>query len=102
MCIRDRTKGVLTILTVVLIVVAILVGMHLVMGRRREGEEERENVFSTGLVRGVLRDLLRAGQARLGNLASRARHLGLGSLFAAFTVRRIYAQMSDLAARRGY
>jgi hypothetical protein len=95
-------KGMLTVAVFALLVLAILLVMHLTMGRRREAGEEHETVLSSDLVGSGLRGLLLAGQQRLGHLAERARQLGLSGLFAAFTIRRIYAQMAAQAARRGF
>jgi hypothetical protein len=100
--ILSGAKGILTVVALALVVGLILWAMNAVIGRRQEGDEERETVFSTGLMAQALRDLFKNSQDRLGALLGQARQFGLGGLFAAFTIRRIYAQMSILAARRGY
>lgn len=100
--ILSSAKGILTVVALVLVVGVILWAMNAIIGRRQESDEERETVFSTGLVAQALRDLFKSGQNRLGALLGQARQFGLSGLFAAFTIRRIYAQMSFLAARRGH
>jgi hypothetical protein len=100
--ILSSAKGILTVVALALMVGVILWAMNAIIGRRQESDEERETVFSTGLLAQVLRDLFKSGQDRLGALVGQARQFGLGGLFAAFTIRRIYAQMSFLAARRGH
>jgi len=69
-------------------------------GRRRD--EERESVWEGAHLRRGLRDLLRRGRHRLDEASAALSRSLLGQLFAALTIRRIYAHMSVLAAERGY
>jgi hypothetical protein len=49
-----------------------------------------------------LEDLLRRGRQRLSEAADALGRSSLGRLFAALTIRRIYAHLVALAAKRGY
>jgi hypothetical protein len=93
-------KGVLSVLALLLVVLVIVLGMNLAMGRRRQGDEEHESLDSGNLLAGALRNLLDAGRAGLDALAAQAGRLG--GLFATLTIRRIYAQMAHRAAQRGF
>jgi hypothetical protein len=46
--------------------------------------------------------LLKRGQRRLSGLADALTHSYLGQVFAALTIRRIYAHLANLAAKEGY
>jgi len=92
---------------VILLVLAAIVGVVRMIGRRRAkangtDSEERESIWSS-------RDLLRKLRARLLNRLTQLRNLagivdrfGTSGLFAALTIRRMYAQTVRLSASRGY
>jgi hypothetical protein len=64
--------------------------------------EERENIGTSEVV-GNLRQQLRDGWRRLTDALGLFRQFGLGrELFAAMTIRRLYARMERLAGKRGY
>lgn len=91
-----RTAGViLGALFLVLLVAFSLRRLRARAGRRRD--EERESVWQGAHLGHGMRDSLRGGRRRLNEAAA-----ALGRLFAALTIRRIYAHMSALAAERGY
>jgi hypothetical protein len=64
--------------------------------------EKRESVWDGIHLRTNLDELLKRGRRRLGGLTEALMHSRLGHLFAALTIRRIYAHMASLAAERGY
>jgi hypothetical protein len=96
-----RTVGVM----VGVLLVLLLVALSLRRLRARPGwrrDEERESVWESAYLRRGLRDLLRRGRHRLDGVAAALSRSRLGRLFAAMTIRRIYAHMGALAAERGY
>ena len=96
-----RTVGViLGVLLLLLLVVSSLRRLRLRAGRQRD--EERESVWEGTHLRRGLGDLLRRGRRRLDGAAAALSHTLLGRLFAALTIRRIYAHLGVLAAERGY
>jgi len=83
----------------------LLVAISLRRLRAREGwqrDEERESVWEGAHLRRGLRDLLHRGRRRLDEATAMLRRSRLGQLFAAMTIRRIYAHLGRLAAERGY
>ncbi len=91
-----RVVGVvLGVLFLLLLVALSLRRLRARADRRRD--EERESVWEGAHLGSGLRDLLQDGRRRLGEAAG-----ALGRLFAARTIRRIYAHLSALAAERGY
>ncbi len=93
------------VIAVILLVLAVLVAVAWGMRRRRltEGEDElHESVWSGSALLGKLGRQLRNRLAQLGRLADIAGRFGATGLFAALTIRRIYAQTVKLAASRGY
>jgi hypothetical protein len=64
--------------------------------------EKRESVWEGVQLRDGLGKLLRRGQRRLSGLADTLTHSYLGQVFAALTIRRIYAHLASLAAKQGY
>ena len=94
-------------LLIILLALAVVVSVVRMVGKRRaeaggEGGEQHESIWSS-------RELLRKLRARLLNRLAQLRNLavimdrfGTGGLFAALTIRRIYAQTVRLAASRGY
>ena len=96
-----RTVGViLAVLLLLLLVISSLRRLRLRGGRQRD--EERESVWEGAHLRRGLGDLLRRGRRRLDEAAAALSHTLLGRLFAALTIRRIYAHLGALAAERGY
>jgi len=96
-----RTVGVILGVLLLLLLVAIsLRRLRARAGQRRD--EERESVWEGAHLRRRLRDLLRHGRRRLGQATAGLSSVLLGRLFAAWTVRRIYAHMGALAAEQGY
>ena len=94
-------------LLIILLALAAVVGVVRMAGRRRarvdnkEGEQHESTWSSRELWRKLRAQLLNR-LARLRSLASIMDHLGASGLFAALTIRRIYAQTIRLAASRGY
>lgn len=96
-----RTVG--TVAGVLLLVLVVALSLRRLRARaeRRRGEE-RESVWEGTHLRRGLRDLLRHGRHRLDEAAAALGRSRLGRLFAALTIRRIYAHVSALAAEQGY
>ena len=95
--------GVLVLLTVLGVLIAVVWSA----GRKRDSQknnldELHESIWSSEALWHKLRARLLQRLARLRNLMNIASRLGVGGLFAALTIRRIYAQMIRLAASRGY
>jgi hypothetical protein len=87
----------------VLLILALVWFILLPRQKRNDYEGEERDVLGTGEVIGGLRQAFREGWRRLTDMLNLLRQFGLGSdLFAAFTIRRIYAQMEKLAGKRGY
>lgn len=85
--------------------VLLLVAVTLYRLRARSAEpshEKRESVWEGVQLRDGLGKLLRRGQQRLSAVADTLTHSYLGRVFAALTIRRIYAHMASLAEKRGY
>jgi hypothetical protein len=96
-----RTVGVIVGVLLLLLLVALsLRRMRVRAGRRRD--EERESVWEGADLRQGLRDLLRRGRRGRDAAAAALSRSFLGRLFAALTIRRIYAHLGALAAERGY
>lgn len=88
-------------------VVLALLGLiwFLILGRARgrEYRDEERETLGTGEVVGGLRQSLLDGWRRLVDALGLFRQFGVGrDLFAALTIRRIYARMEKLAGTRGY
>jgi hypothetical protein len=64
--------------------------------------EERESVWDGVHLRSNLDELLKRGRDRLSGVSDALMHSRLRRMFAALTIRRIYAHMAALAAERGY
>lgn len=94
-----RVAGIILLL-LLLIIVLVVRRVRLRAGRRRD--EDRESVWQEVSLRRSLRDLLADGRRRLGQMADTLGHSYLGRIFAALTIRRIYAHMSEMAAELGY
>jgi hypothetical protein len=69
---------------------------------REEEEQEHGSVFTPTLLLENLRRLVDDGRGRLAAVLGLVERAGLRGLFAALTIRRIYAQMTRLAAVQGY
>jgi hypothetical protein len=89
-----------TILIILLLIAFSLRRLRARAGRRRN--EYRESVWEGINVRNSLRDLLNDGRRRLGEMTNMLSHSRLGQMFAALTIRRIYAHMSALATELGH
>lgn len=94
-------------LLVIALVLAAVLGVVWVVGRRRNKQaydesEQYESVWSGRALLNKLRAQVQRRWARLRNLANIAGRFGAGGLFTALTIRRIYAQTVQLAASRGY
>lgn len=86
-------------------VVLLIVAISLYRLRARSSHpsnEERESVWEGVQLRDGLGNLLRSGRRRLSGMADALTHSYLGQVFAALTIRRIYAHLASLAAREGY
>jgi hypothetical protein len=86
-------------------VVLLIVAISLYRLRARSphpSNEKRESVWEGVQLRDGLGRLLRRGQRRLSGLADTLTHSYLGQVFAALTIRRIYAHLASLAAKQGY
>jgi hypothetical protein len=84
---------------------AALVLWQLRRQRRSACEEERQehgSVFAPTLLLENLRRLVDDGRGRLAAVLGLVERAGLRGLFAALTIRRIYVQMTRLAAAQGY
>ena len=100
----DQIGGVQTCITA--LVVLVVVGVILLTLRRHQRaalapDEEREDL--EGDVLGGLRQMVRRGWQALNSALNAVAQCGLGrNLFAALTIRRIYAQMARRAGEEGY
>ena len=94
------------IVVVILIVLAVLVTVARSIGHRQQQSEDEdelhESVWSSNALLRKLRQQLQNRLAQLRNLAGLAGRFGTDGLFAALTIRRIYAQTVRLAMSRGY
>jgi hypothetical protein len=96
-----RTVGVVIGVLLLLLLVALsLRRLGARVGWQRD--EKRESVWEGARLGQGLRDLLRHGRRRLDEAAAALGSSRLGQLFAALTIRRIYAHVNALAAERGY
>lgn len=91
-----KAAGVIGGVLLLLLLVAISLRRLRTRGGRRRGEE-RESVWEGAHLGRGLQDLLRRGRRRLDGASA-----ALGRLFAAMTIRRIYAHVGALAAEKGY
>jgi hypothetical protein len=102
---RFYTGQYVEVIAVILLVLGVLAAVAWGMRRRRldEGEDElHESVWSGSALLLKLGRQLQNRLAQLRHLADLAGHFGASGLFAALTIRRIYAQTVKLAASRGY
>jgi hypothetical protein len=88
---------------VLLVVAGVALSLRRLRARaERRRDEERESVWEGAHLGQGLRDLLRQGRRRVDEAAAALARSRLGRLFAALTIRRIYAHANGLAAERGY
>jgi hypothetical protein len=91
-------------ITVVIVVIIVLVIVLTLRRQQRAAlgqDEEREDIEGDAL--GSLADMFRRGFGALNNAFRTVGQFGLGrDLFAALTIRRVYAQMARLAEKEGY
>jgi len=94
------------VIAVILVVLIVLMAVvRSIRQRRRQTESEaelHESVWSSSALLQKLRRQLQNRLAQLRNLAGIVDRFGASGLFAALTIRRIYAQTVKLAASRGY
>jgi hypothetical protein len=96
-------KAVGVVLGVLLLLVLAVISLRRLRAQAaRKPGEERESVWQEINLRRSLRDLLRDGRRRLGEIADGLGQSPLGRMFAVLTIRRIYAHLSGLAAERGH
>ncbi len=96
-----RTVG--TIGGILLLLAIVAFSLRKLRARReRDQAEVRESVWEGMNLRQSLADMLQEGRERLGDVADTLGHSRLGRLFAAMTIRRIYALLNALAAEQGY
>lgn len=97
------SKGLLVLALSLLIIVSIIWAIHRAQAQHGAAEdEERESVWSSRQWIARLRRRVRQRFEHLTGAAGLLTRFGLGGLFTALTIRRIYAQLQKLAARRGY
>jgi hypothetical protein len=98
-------QAVVTTAIPIIVVLAVLIfTWHRVRQARRGARAEtHESLTRTGTLRDGLRAALRASRERLGELAGLVDPFGLGTRFlSAMSIRRIYANLTRLAAEAGY
>lgn len=96
-----RTAGVIVGLLLLMLVVALSLRWLQKRADQRRGDE-RESVWEGADFRLGLQDLLARGRRYLGQTGDAVRGSRLGLLFAAMTIRRVYAHAAALAGERGY
>jgi hypothetical protein len=96
-----RTVGV--ILGVLLLLLAVVSSLRRLRARTGpQRDEARESVWEGANLRQGLEDLLRRGRRQLSEAADALGRSSLGRLFVSLTIRRIYAHLTALAAKRGH
>lgn len=91
------------VILIVISLIAFIWFLFVARSERRHYQDEEREALGTGEVVGGLQQTLRDSWRRLAELLGVLRRFGLGpDLFAALTVRRIYARMEKLAKMRGY
>ncbi len=87
----------------IVMVLFLLWFLLIVRGEHEDDEDEEREILGTGEVVGGLKQAFRDGWRRLVDVFGIFRQFGLGhDLFAALSIRRIYAHMEKLAGERGY
>jgi hypothetical protein len=102
-----RVSGYVIGVLIILLALAVVASVVQMAGKRRvqaagEGGEQHESIWSGHELWRKLHARLVNRLAQLRNLAGILDRFGTGGLFAALTIRRIYAQTVRLAASRGY
>jgi hypothetical protein len=102
-----RVIGYGIVILVILLVMAVVIQVARMVGGRRAAREDKEgeqheSIWSSQDLLRKLRARLRDRLAKLKSLADIMDRFGAGGLFAALTIRRIYAQTVRLAASHGY
>jgi hypothetical protein len=91
------------VLCILFALLALIWFLFIARGQRREYQDEERESLGAGEVVVGLRQSLRDSWRRLAEMLGALRQFGLGrDLFAALTIRRIYARMEHLARARGY
>lgn len=98
--------GPLKLILALLVLASLTLGVLFLLRRLERyrgvrGGERRESIFKPEMLLKGLQHMLQEGRRRLVEMADLSR-LGVRRLFAALTIRRIYAQMTRLAAEAGY
>jgi hypothetical protein len=96
-------RGAVAVVGASLLLLIVAISLHRL--RARPGglsDEKREFVWDGVHLRSDLGELLKRGRRRLGGVTDALMRSRLGQVFAALTIRRIYAHMAALAADRGY
>jgi len=90
-------------LTGVGILTALALGLRRRLDRQRRGDEIRESLWSSASLTDGMLNSLRDGWDRLKDLAGLVGQFGPGMrLYAAVSIRKIYANMTRLAERQGF
>jgi len=90
-------------MTVAGILAALALGLRRRLDRQRRGDEIRESLWSSAALAEGMLSSLRDGWARLKDLAGLVGRFGPGMrLYAAVSIRKIYANMARLAAMQGF
>jgi len=102
-----RVIGYGIVVLVILLVMAVVIQVARMVGGRRAAREDQEgeqheSIWSSQDLLRKLRARLRDRLAKLKSLVGIMDRFGAGGLFAALTIRRIYAQTVRLAASHGY
>lgn len=96
-------KGILTLAIFILIVVGVIWAIgRMQAGGRSNADEEHESVWSARQWAARLRRRFSHGLKGIAQAANLFARFGASGLFTAMTIRRIYAQLQKLAAKRGY
>lgn len=91
------------VLCILFALLALIWFLFIARGQSREYQDEERESLGAGEVVVSLRQSLRDSWRRLAEILGALRQYGLGrDLFAALTIRRIYARMEHLARARGY
>ena len=85
------------------VLAALALGLRRRLDRQRRGDEIRESLWSSAAITDGMLNSLRDGWDRLKDLAGLVGRFGPGMrLYAAVSIRKIYANMARLAERQGF
>jgi hypothetical protein len=99
----DALRYVCLSLTGAGILAALALGLRRRLDRQRRGDETRESLWSSAALADGMLSSLRGGWGRLKGLAGLVRRFGPAMrLYAAVSIRKIYANMARLAERQGF